>query len=202
MKEYDVYIGNLSILTTEKQLEKLFSQFGTVKNVTIQQGHLKFTFGFVGFSDLLDAERACKELNGVNVNGNILKVKISENTKEKLRHEQSVVRQRSFLRKPTKIKELNNILKNQLIRASQSDSSFMTSFTNAIKQMDEMEKDDFNKCHPFIIHPFKKPNRNDLEETILRFYGKPKEKTVLFKDVDFDLTKKEVDCKKLFEYEF
>ena len=113
-----------------------------------------------------------------------------------------MVRQRTFLRKPTKIKELNNILKNQLIRASQSDSSFMTSFTNAIKEMDEMEKDDFNKCHPFIIHPFKKPNRNDLEETILRFYEKPKEKTVLFKDVDFDLTKKEVDCKKLFECEF
>ncbi len=71
-----LFIGNLSESTTEKELQDLFSQFGTVRSLKlvtdIFTGQCK-GFGFIGMEGH-EARAAIAGLDGKNFNGNSLKV--------------------------------------------------------------------------------------------------------------------------------
>ena len=72
-----LYIGNLSSNTTENELQELFSQAGTVQEVTLMQD--KFTgksrgFAFVTMGSEEDAQNAISKFNGQTVEGRPLTV--------------------------------------------------------------------------------------------------------------------------------
>src|SRR3954462_11689149 len=72
-----LYVGNLSFNTTENELQELFSQAGTVQEVSLMQD--KFTgksrgFAFVTMSSEEDAQNAISKFNGQTVEGRPLTV--------------------------------------------------------------------------------------------------------------------------------
>ena len=72
-----LYVGNLSFNTTENELQELFSQAGTVQEVSLMQD--KFTgksrgFAFVTMGSEEDAQNAISKLNGQTVEGRALTV--------------------------------------------------------------------------------------------------------------------------------
>jgi cold-inducible RNA-binding protein len=72
-----LYVGNLSFNTTENELQELFSQAGTVQEVSLMQD--KFTgksrgFAFVTMGSEEDAQNAISKLNGQTVEGRPLSV--------------------------------------------------------------------------------------------------------------------------------
>src|ERR1044072_7395771 len=72
-----LYVGNLSFNTTENELQELFSQAGTVQEVTLMQD--KFTgksrgFAFVTMGSEQDAQNAITKINGQTVEGRTLTV--------------------------------------------------------------------------------------------------------------------------------
>src|SRR4029077_3687708 len=72
-----LYVGNLSFNTTENELQELFSQAGTVQEVTLMQD--KFTgksrgFALVTMGSDEDAQNAISKFNGQTVEGRALTV--------------------------------------------------------------------------------------------------------------------------------
>jgi cold-inducible RNA-binding protein len=72
-----LYVGNLSFNTTENELQELFSQAGTVQEVSLMQD--KFTgksrgFAFVTMSSEEDAQNAISKFNGQTIEGRPLTV--------------------------------------------------------------------------------------------------------------------------------
>jgi cold-inducible RNA-binding protein len=72
-----LYVGNLSFNTTENELQELFSQSGTVQEVSLMQD--KFTgksrgFAFITMGSDEDAQNAISKLNGQTVEGRPLTV--------------------------------------------------------------------------------------------------------------------------------
>src|SRR5947209_655491 len=72
-----LYVGNLSFNTTENELQELFSQAGTVQEVSLMQD--KFTgksrgFAFVTMGSDEDTQNAISKLNGQTVEGRALTV--------------------------------------------------------------------------------------------------------------------------------
>jgi len=72
-----LYVGNLSFNTTENELQELFSQAGTVQEVTLMQD--KFTgksrgFAFVTMGSEQEAQNAITQVNGKTVDGRALTV--------------------------------------------------------------------------------------------------------------------------------
>jgi RNA recognition motif-containing protein len=72
-----LYVGNLSYNTTEGGLRTLFSDVGSVVEVTIlfdsYTGRSR-GFGFVEMADETTAEKAVSELNGKELDGRALRV--------------------------------------------------------------------------------------------------------------------------------
>lgn len=71
MQGSKLYVGNLSYSVTNEQLEKLFSNYGEVRQANIIEGK---GFGFVEMSNQSEAERAKEALNGSEFNGRTLRV--------------------------------------------------------------------------------------------------------------------------------
>ena len=71
MQGSKLYVGNLKYSITNGQLETLFGEYGTVKNVNIIEGK---GFGFVEMSDSSEAERAKEALDGTDFESRILKI--------------------------------------------------------------------------------------------------------------------------------
>jgi RNA recognition motif-containing protein len=71
MKTKKLYVGNLSAYVTYEQLERLFSEYGEVEEVTRKAG---CDYGFVLMSRRAEAERAKQALNGFSFNGRVLTV--------------------------------------------------------------------------------------------------------------------------------
>lgn len=66
-----LYVGNLKYAATEDELRTLFSEYGTVEEVTIIEGK---GFGFVKFAETEEAEKAKEELSGKEFLGRMLKI--------------------------------------------------------------------------------------------------------------------------------
>ena len=72
-----LYVGNLPFNTTENELQELFSQAGTVQEVTLMQD--RFTgksrgFAFITMGSEEDAQNAISKLNGQAIEGRPLTV--------------------------------------------------------------------------------------------------------------------------------
>ena len=74
-----LYVGNLSEQITYERLEKLFSEYGEIEEVTRKAGS---DFGFVVMSRRSEAERAKQALNGSECNGSVLVVDEARSKKE------------------------------------------------------------------------------------------------------------------------
>ncbi len=71
MENQRLYVGNLSYSVTEEQLENLFSEHGTVKQVNVIEGK---GFGFVEMSSPAEAEKAQEGLNQKEFMGRMLRI--------------------------------------------------------------------------------------------------------------------------------
>src|SRR5436309_6410196 len=72
-----LYVGNLSITTTDSELTDLFAKAGTVVSssvVTDRDTGRSRGFGFVEMADRSDGEAAISQFNGYDLNGRPLKV--------------------------------------------------------------------------------------------------------------------------------
>jgi RNA recognition motif-containing protein len=72
-----IFIGNLSFQTTEAELTLLFSQYGSVENVSVITDRMTGQprgFAFIEMSDRKQAESAISGLNGSEVQGRTLNV--------------------------------------------------------------------------------------------------------------------------------
>jgi RNA recognition motif-containing protein len=71
MQGSKLYVGNFNYSTTDEQLEKLFSEYGQVVEVSIigSKG-----FGFVEMSDKSEAEKAQEALDGKDFEGRTIRV--------------------------------------------------------------------------------------------------------------------------------
>ena len=66
-----LYVGNLNYSVTSEELEKLFADYGMVKEVKIIE---RRGFGFVEMSEVSGAEKAVEALNGAVFKGRTMKV--------------------------------------------------------------------------------------------------------------------------------
>ena len=72
-----LFIGGLSWNIDERQLEDSFKQFGPlsdVKVITDRETGRSRGFGFVTFENTGDADTACSEMDGVELDGRTIKV--------------------------------------------------------------------------------------------------------------------------------
>jgi RNA recognition motif-containing protein len=79
MQATKLYVGNLVFSLTNKDLEELFSQHGTVKEAKIIQGK---GFAFVEMSSQVEAERAKAALDNFEFKGLNLKVQSAKPPKK------------------------------------------------------------------------------------------------------------------------
>jgi RNA recognition motif-containing protein len=76
-----LFVGNLSFKLSEKELEDLFAQYGTVVSCAIptdRETGRKRGFAFVEMSNQAEAEAAIKGLNGKDLEGRQLAVSVSQ----------------------------------------------------------------------------------------------------------------------------
>jgi RNA recognition motif-containing protein len=80
MQGSKLYVGNLTYSVTDEQLEKLFSQYGQVKEVNLigSKG-----FGFVEMATTEEAEKAKEALDGYTFEGRNMKVDEARPKKER-----------------------------------------------------------------------------------------------------------------------
>ena len=82
----NIYIGNLPYEATDKDLEKLFAEFGKLRSAKVitdaYSGKSK-GFGFVEFESPKDGQRAIQELNGVDFSGRAIVVNQARPKKER-----------------------------------------------------------------------------------------------------------------------
>ncbi len=72
-----LYVGNLGFDVTDKELEELFGQAGTVENVTIITDRATGQsrgFGFVEMATTADSQKAIQQFDGQEFKGRTLKV--------------------------------------------------------------------------------------------------------------------------------
>ncbi len=76
-----VFVGGLSFAASEEDLRSMFDGVGTVLDATIirdRETRRSRGFGFVTFAEASDAQKACEEMDGKEVDGRSLKVSIAE----------------------------------------------------------------------------------------------------------------------------
>ena len=81
---YKVYIGNLSVTVSEERLKNLFSEVGEVNRIWINQKYKRVTFGFIEYYDLIEAKKACEQLNNRNLDNFVIRVNLSKRTEQNL----------------------------------------------------------------------------------------------------------------------
>ncbi len=72
----NIYVGNISPDTEEKDIKEIFEVFGNVKKVSLHKDSKNFLkrFAFVEMENRDDAASAVTSLNGREVNGRVIKV--------------------------------------------------------------------------------------------------------------------------------
>ena len=73
----NIYVGNLSFNTTERQLEEAFASYGAVQSARIatdRDTNRPRGFGFVEMGDATEAQNAIAGLNGKELDGRTLTV--------------------------------------------------------------------------------------------------------------------------------
>jgi RNA recognition motif-containing protein len=71
MQGSKLYVGNLGYAVTNSEVEQLFANYGSVRQVTVIEGK---GFGFVEMSSVSEAEKAKEALDSTEFKGRNLKV--------------------------------------------------------------------------------------------------------------------------------
>ena len=82
----NIYIGDLSLSTTEDALKSLFAEFGdveSVKVITDRNSDRPKGFGFIEMPNNSEADQAIKALNGNRVDGNNIIVRPADSGAKK-----------------------------------------------------------------------------------------------------------------------
>ena len=77
----NIYVGNLTFNTSNRELETLFSEYGEVADaqvITDRETGRSRGFGFVEMNSREAAEAAISALNGKDVDGRALKVNVAK----------------------------------------------------------------------------------------------------------------------------
>ena len=86
----NIYVGNLSYRTNDKDLEELFAKFGAVKSAKVimdrETGKSK-GFGFIEMEDSAAGAKAIEALNGNENEGRTLRVNEAQPRAEKPRRQ-------------------------------------------------------------------------------------------------------------------
>ena len=79
-----IYVGNLSYVVTEDDLEHLFMAYGKVDSVSIVPDKLSgLPGGFVEMPDETDARTAIRNIDGIEMIGHIMNLRIREKKSER-----------------------------------------------------------------------------------------------------------------------
>lgn len=69
-----LYVGNLDVLVTEKDLQQLFKQYGPIINIQVMRRERTRSFAYILLEDDDMAHAAISELHGTTHNGRKLTV--------------------------------------------------------------------------------------------------------------------------------
>ncbi len=73
-----LFLGDLSLFCTEKDLQKLFGKFGPLQDIRLKrsndQDRTSLSYGFVKFAHKQDAAKALQELDGFMLLGRAIKL--------------------------------------------------------------------------------------------------------------------------------
>ncbi|CAM9116832.1 unnamed protein product [Heterosigma akashiwo] len=72
-----IYIGNLPIDITEREIEDLFYKYGRIIQISVKNPSRPPAFAFVEFEDARDAEDAVYGRDGYDFDGERIRVEIS-----------------------------------------------------------------------------------------------------------------------------
>ncbi len=90
-EKMNIYVGNLSYDLTEKELEELFAEFGSVtaaRIITDRTTGRSKGFGFIEMDNKAEGEEAIKQLDGKEMNERPLKVNEARPREERPRRKQ------------------------------------------------------------------------------------------------------------------
>ncbi|KAL3877743.1 hypothetical protein ACJMK2_035406, partial [Sinanodonta woodiana] len=81
---FDVFVGNLPQDANEKNIGKLFVQYGEIQGIIVRDANNipNTKIAYVKYLCEPDADRACSEMNGIDVEGKMITVKRSEGRKK------------------------------------------------------------------------------------------------------------------------
>ncbi|KAJ8319001.1 hypothetical protein KUTeg_004092 [Tegillarca granosa] len=89
VQTYDVYVGNLPPEANDKNVGKIFSKFGEIKGIFVREstatpglGASPMKYAYVKFLCEADADTACSQINGIEVEGHKVVVKRTEPKKK------------------------------------------------------------------------------------------------------------------------
>jgi len=78
-----IYVGNISFITEKLDLQKHFSQYGTVVSVNIikdKRTGKNMGFAFIEMSNHKEAAHVIEKFNETDFKGSFIKVKMAEDT--------------------------------------------------------------------------------------------------------------------------
>lgn len=93
----NIYIGNLSTITTEDNLKTLFAEFGEIESIKVIKDRFSGRskgFGFIEMPSNSEAEQAILALNKKRIDGNNIKVRSADSGRK--RSKKKSFRRRSY----------------------------------------------------------------------------------------------------------
>ena len=175
-ESYEVYIGNLPTDVLKQKLEELFSDVGDIVSIWINPKYKQITYAFITFGDYDTANEACKRFDNYELNFSKLKVKMSF---------KNVGSKGILLDLPKKKgRSKSDLLKTILVKNLTENPEMVEDFVIACQKMENLTCSD--ECETVTTNPHE-CNLETLEETIIRNFKKPRQKTTI--PIDFDLTK-------------
>ena len=182
---YEVYVGNLSTTISKEKLKDLFCQVGQISRVWINQSFKKITYGFIGFANLVAAEEACKRFNGQKLDFFRITVRLSDQTKLKLKYKTKRPNNSILLELPQKpAPSKSHLVKLNLSKNLRENKEIAKDFAEAYF---EAENIPFPQKFEIVKTAPEPPNLTALETTVIRYFKSNCEKKPL--QVDFDLSK-------------
>ena len=175
-ESYEVYVGNLPTDVLKQKLEELFSDVGDIVSIWINPKYKQITYAFITFGDYDTANEACKRFDNYELNFSKLKVKMSF---------KNVGSKGILLDLPKKKgRSKSDLLKTILVKNLTENPEMVEDFVIACRKMENLTRSD--ECETVTTNPHE-CNLETLEETIIRNFKKPRQKTTI--PIDFDLTK-------------
>ena len=178
-KYFEIYVGNLPVNVSNQQLRELFLPVGEVLHVWIKRQFKTITYGFVGFSDLETCHEACERFDNYILGLSKLKVNISFKNEKKSKDKGILLE----MKKKSGITK-EHLLKLTLMRNLRENRDIRESFKMAMQDAENVT--DIDKFE-VVKHVGESCNLKTLEETVIRNFGKPRQKKPIA--IDIDLTK-------------